>query len=159
MSRTIKSAAVAAGALGAAALLSAPAHAAVVPFTATTSALQVWVGASSTSPVATCSSTLTGTINDATLAFTVTGATATGCGAPVSTTGLPWTGSLAGTAASINNFKMTALGCTYSGNLAGTSTAVTVDDTATFPRQSVTGSGSILCVSGVSVAAVYAFNW
>lgn len=150
MSRSAKLAAIVATSAAAVALTAAPAAAwTTAPFTATSSNLVVKVG---TSTVATCSSTLGGNMN-ASGAFTVTSATATGCGVGVTPTGLPWTGSATGGVATITAFKMTALGCTYTGNLTGTE----AEPVVTFTNQPVTGSGSFLCFNNVSVSATYTF--
>lgn len=109
------------------------------------------------STVATCSgSTLSGSMTS-TGAFSVTSATATGCGVTVTPTGFPWSGSFTGGTTTINGFKMSAVGCTYSGNLSGPYTGAEPPATVTFTDQPVTGSG-FFCASNVTVSATYVFT-
>ncbi|GAA2454833.1 hypothetical protein GCM10010191_87270 [Actinomadura vinacea] len=162
MSRVAKLAALAAVSTAAVTLTAAPALAWTNgTFTATANANSLVVRVNDT-VVATCSgSTLRGSITS-TGSFSVTSATATGCGVTVTPTGFPWSGSFtsssptSGTAA-INGFKMTALGCTYTGNLSGPYTGAAPPATATFTRVPVTGSGG-LCFSNVNVSATYVFT-
>ena len=98
-----------------------------------------------------CSSTLDGTQTSTT--FTVTGATATGCGATVTAQNLPWSGTFG--PPSTMYFAMKAAGCTYSGTLSGTTNAGP-PRTITFTNQPVSGSG-FPCFSGITVSATYTF--
>jgi len=99
-----------------------------------------------------CSSVLAGTKTST--AFTVTGATATGCGATVTAQNLPWSGTFG--PPSTMYFSMKAAGCTYSGNLTGTTNAGP-PRTITFTNRPVTGSG-FPCFSGITVSATYTFS-
>ncbi|GAA4139433.1 hypothetical protein [Actinomadura keratinilytica] len=159
MSRVTKLAAITAVSAAAVALTATPAWAdnwTNGPFTATanSSSLVVKVGGTT---VATCSgSTLTGNMTD-TGAFSVTGATATGCGVTVTPTGFPWSGSFTSGTTQINGFKMSALGCTYTGNLSGSYTEPAPPAIVTFTDQPVTGSG-LFCVSNVTVSVTYVFT-
>jgi hypothetical protein len=157
MSRRAKLAALAVAASTGAVVLTAAAPAMAWTngtFSASSSSLVVKVSGST---VATCTgSTLSGTINTSG-AFSVTSATATGCGVTVTPTGFPWSGSISGSSASLSGFKMTALGCTYSGNLSGTATGSAPPSTVTFTDQPVSGSG-FFCFSNVTVSASYVFT-
>ncbi|ROO88912.1 hypothetical protein EDD29_6597 [Actinocorallia herbida] len=145
MSRMIKIATLGAASAAAAAMMAAPAHAAQL------ASGTVVVKLSNGTTAANCASTLDGTRSGS--AINVTGATATSCGVTVTPVGLPWTGNIAAPATMF--FSMKALGCTYSGTLSGGTVAA--GDVVTWTNQPVTGSGSILCVSGVTVTAVYDF--
>jgi hypothetical protein len=155
MSRSAKLAAIAAASVAGVAMTASPALAWTNgTFTATTSSLVVKV---SGSPVATCTgSVLKGPINTAGV-FTVTSATATGCGVTVTPTGFPWSGSFSGGNATISGFKMTAVGCTYSGSLSGPATGAAPPATVTFTDRPVSGTG-LFCFSNVTVSATYVFT-
>ncbi|GAA3231984.1 hypothetical protein [Actinocorallia longicatena] len=155
MHRIVKLAAIAAASTAAVAVTASPALAWTNgPYHATTSALVVKV---SGSPVATCTgSVLSGTMTTAGT-FTVTAASATGCGVTVTPTGFPWSGSFSGGNATISNFKMSALGCTYAGSLSGPATGAMPPATVTFTDRPVSGTG-LFCFSNVTVSATYVFT-
>ncbi|MGI5203664.1 hypothetical protein ACQEU6_19070 [Spirillospora sp. CA-108201] len=160
MSRTTKIAAIAAAAVaatGAVALTASPALAVNTgSFTATlngTMVIDAGVPASCTS------STLAGTVLTGGVNASYTSASAGGCGVTVTPGGLPWSGTFSGTTVKINNFSMSAIGCTYGGTLTGSMSATNFPFTATFTNQVVPKtSGSILCPSSAKVTAKYDYK-
>ncbi|ROO84250.1 hypothetical protein EDD29_1770 [Actinocorallia herbida] len=147
MSWKTKPAALAAATTAAVALTASSAQAST-PFSASGGTGNMVIHLPGTANI-TCTSTLSGTM--ATGSFSVTAATATGCNVTVTPQNLPWSGGINGNTITMY-FAMKTLGCTYYGTLTGSWPP------AAFVSQHVNGSGGILCVSGTTVDATYAFT-
>ncbi|GAA4341812.1 hypothetical protein BJY14_002301 [Actinomadura luteofluorescens] len=161
MSRTTKiaavaSAAVAATATATVALTASPALAVNTgSFTATlngTMVIDAGVPASCTSSV------LKGTVLSGGVNASYTSASAGGCGVTVTPGALPWSGTFSGTTVKINNFSMSAIGCTYGGTLTGTASATNFPFTATFTNQVVPKTSGLLCPSSAKITAKYDYK-
>ncbi|MEO3781942.1 hypothetical protein ABGB12_01320 [Actinocorallia sp. B10E7] len=155
MSRTAKLAAIAAASAAAVAMTAAPAaawpNADVSGVLSGNMVIDAGVEATCTG------STLNGTI-DSNGALTITSASVSGCGVTVTASNLPWSGSFSGSTATINGFRMSAIGCTYGGTLTGSLSGSTLPATVTFSDVTVNKISGFFCPGSATVSATYVFS-